>query len=940
MARIRRWLIPFTALVLAVGAAPTVASAKNSQPPNPVTNVSAAARDGAVVISWRKPGRGPEPTAYVVTAAPGGKSCTVTAPRTTCQISGLVNGTAYTFTVVAKKGSARSTGAKSAKTAPASARLTIAGTLAGSLRKADGTLCGDGSGWTIEMVNPGARSPECRLNVVAILRDGRLFSSAKATGATGRFSVAVPVSLRDRKDLTLHIVRANGNYVGPIVLKSITTRKVAVLGVGDNSKGQESLGTINLRGVTGASGALTGYALVQDYKGAQGSVLACITASGANAGAPAGAGRGGYVKKASSCTPNARSDRAARAASAAIDLGPCESWFNADGLAPMSQGCYDALSAGAGFSFTSVCPSSTVGKQRTNISQPCMERIFELRNSSGGGGGGGGGGGSGDPCANQTPGRDQDSDGIPSAVDVDDNGNGIVDISDPNVDGNCTVEPSKSVRTSIGQTYLASNGVPAPVNYAAVVDGIVDEASFDAMLNELLSGPDFGIGYFIFKTDFFPRADKDDDGVMPAVWVTCAGVVWCDPQTSRATLGTNVDMRNAEGVVDPSNGNPQNWFQYGLNEPWSGSGALDGSACASESQESRTYRTPCWHEIAEPMRFGTTEDQCNGSDSAALSYDPTYVAPAGVPAGARNFFWTTVCTMTMNGRSMTRTVTGGGISPNVGSLEGSPAALDVISPFDVLTLNYLSGGAVSSIATTLGAYPITAPMIRSFNGTPVDYRAAAVLGAIRGGGRAVVLNGSDATELTVVFNRPQRQAFPGEDSDSGLHDLHGLNYGIEFEVGNAQFGCGAANGSGGAPTVDSAYTVDETKWSVRAVDGTYASFLAPLRDTKVEDVPTQQPGELTMQIELDVRKCVQDRASWLWSNYSIDVAAMNLPDGAPLDGTASNWKGQTGLSNNGDTTCIQVNLNARGEDRTGGTDSAIQSFCLQFEPGTFTSVAP
>ena len=74
MARIRRWLIPFTALVLAVGAAPTVASAKNSQPPNPVTNVSAAARDGAVVISWRKPGRGPEPTAYVVTAAPGGKS--------------------------------------------------------------------------------------------------------------------------------------------------------------------------------------------------------------------------------------------------------------------------------------------------------------------------------------------------------------------------------------------------------------------------------------------------------------------------------------------------------------------------------------------------------------------------------------------------------------------------------------------------------------------------------------------------------------------------------------------------------------------------------------------------------------------------------------------------------------------------------------------------
>jgi Fibronectin type III domain len=38
---------------------------------------------------------------YTVTAGPGGGSCTVNAPATSCTITGLTNGTAYTFTVTA-----------------------------------------------------------------------------------------------------------------------------------------------------------------------------------------------------------------------------------------------------------------------------------------------------------------------------------------------------------------------------------------------------------------------------------------------------------------------------------------------------------------------------------------------------------------------------------------------------------------------------------------------------------------------------------------------------------------------------------------------------------------------------------------------------------------------------------------------------------------------
>ena len=68
------------------------------------TNISATPRDGAVRVSWRYPGS-PDPTglilrntSFVVTAAPGGNTCSVQG-RTNCIVRGLTNGTAYTFTV-------------------------------------------------------------------------------------------------------------------------------------------------------------------------------------------------------------------------------------------------------------------------------------------------------------------------------------------------------------------------------------------------------------------------------------------------------------------------------------------------------------------------------------------------------------------------------------------------------------------------------------------------------------------------------------------------------------------------------------------------------------------------------------------------------------------------------------------------------------------------
>jgi len=82
-------------------------------PPNPVvfppgapTGGLAVAGDASASVSWVAPSdSGSYPISnYQVTSAPGGRSCLVSAPALTCEVSGLTNGTAYTFTVRALNG--------------------------------------------------------------------------------------------------------------------------------------------------------------------------------------------------------------------------------------------------------------------------------------------------------------------------------------------------------------------------------------------------------------------------------------------------------------------------------------------------------------------------------------------------------------------------------------------------------------------------------------------------------------------------------------------------------------------------------------------------------------------------------------------------------------------------------------------------------------------
>lgn len=126
-----------TASATAYSAPTAVVPALPPPPPPPVfppgapTDVSATAGDAAATVTWSAPADpGTFPiTTYQVTATPGGATCTTAA--LTCEVTGLANGTAYTFTVRALNGASwgpwSSPSAAVTPTAPPTPTITITG---------------------------------------------------------------------------------------------------------------------------------------------------------------------------------------------------------------------------------------------------------------------------------------------------------------------------------------------------------------------------------------------------------------------------------------------------------------------------------------------------------------------------------------------------------------------------------------------------------------------------------------------------------------------------------------------------------------------------------------------------------------------------------------------------------------------------------------------
>ncbi len=90
--------------VVGAGAASAAANAVPDVAPAAPTSVQATASPTKLAISWGAPADngGTSVLGYRATATPGGAFCETTAPTTTCEITGLTNGTSYTVKVAAR----------------------------------------------------------------------------------------------------------------------------------------------------------------------------------------------------------------------------------------------------------------------------------------------------------------------------------------------------------------------------------------------------------------------------------------------------------------------------------------------------------------------------------------------------------------------------------------------------------------------------------------------------------------------------------------------------------------------------------------------------------------------------------------------------------------------------------------------------------------------
>ena len=176
-----------TTNIAAVAVCPSVTD------PGAPTAVTAVPGDATVALSWTAPANtgGASILSYTGTASPGGATCTTTG-ATTCLVTGLKNGTSYTFTVTATNIAGTSAAsAASAKVTPR--RDNSARVLAVGLPKVTFTKQGIGIATSITVTGAGT------IAQVAVFKNDRYCSLSRRVTAAGTYRVRCIIKAAGRK---------------------------------------------------------------------------------------------------------------------------------------------------------------------------------------------------------------------------------------------------------------------------------------------------------------------------------------------------------------------------------------------------------------------------------------------------------------------------------------------------------------------------------------------------------------------------------------------------------------------------------------------------------------------------------------------------------------------------------------------------------------------